>query len=94
MHSLEVRARARKVKNIRLTIHAKKRMKERDILLEDIEKVFQSGEVCDPKYEKGSWKYSMEYDRHDLCCIHNIVFVFCGKTNNLIVTVTKREYKK
>jgi len=94
LNPLEVRALARKVRSIRLSNHAKDRMRERDIFLEDIEKVFQLGDVCEPTFKKGSWKYEMQYDRHDLCCVHIVIFVFCGKTGTLIVTVTKRDYKK
>ncbi|PCI00676.1 MAG: hypothetical protein COB79_05340 [Zetaproteobacteria bacterium] len=70
LNHLEVKARAKRVKKIILSGHAEDRMFERGIVLEDIEKVLQSGSTCEPKYENGSWRYVMMLDRHDLCCEH------------------------
>jgi len=94
LNQLEVTSRAKKVRGIILSGHAKERMKERDISLQDIQKVLKNGYFCSCRYENGSWKYFMELDRHDLCCVHGVAFKFNGKDRTVIITVINKVYKK
>lgn len=90
LNALEVKARAKRINRIIYSSHAEERMLERDILAEDVLKVFDLGAVCDQRYEGRSWKYSMELIRHDLCCRHVVVFSFVGKEAAVVITVIEK----